>query len=176
MIKDVEKLEAVFYTSPIPHNLGILTFIGFVFDRVHFPNVYLPIDGFDRDEVINEIKRIENFGLRDYETWLLINLMKYALNPELREFCHFTGERGQIFGGEEIDKVKDLVAALEQLIHGSPKPGFSPMYTPGYHKGLNNDAYIDYPGNYFYQCNALLYAAKHGIPLINTDPTLPVPG
>ena len=39
MTDNLENLEAVFYTSPIPHNLGILTFLGLVFDRIYFPNV-----------------------------------------------------------------------------------------------------------------------------------------
>lgn len=176
MTENFEQLEAVFYTSPIPHNLGILTFIGLVFDRIHFPNVYLPLDGFDPDEVANEIKRIESYGHRDYDTWLLTNLMKYALTPELRDFCHFTGEHGQVFGGEKIKEAKNLVVTLEEAIHGPPKPGFHPIYTPGHHKAFNEDQYIDYPGNYYYQCNALLYSAKHGIPLINANHSLPVPG
>ncbi len=71
MMENLEKLEAVFYTSPIPHNLGILTFLGLVFDRVHFPNVCLPVDGFDPDEVVQEIERIEKLDLHDYDTWLL---------------------------------------------------------------------------------------------------------
>ena len=176
MSGNVEKLEAVFYTSPIPYNLGILTFLGLVFDRVHFPNVYIPTDGFDPDALEHEIVRIESAGNRDYDNWLLTSLMKYALHPDLRKFCYFTGEHGQIFGGEEIKEVKDLVVSLEQQIHGPAKSGLHTRHTLGHHKSINDDQYIDFPGAYYYQCNALLYAAKHEIPLLNTDSRLPVPG
>lgn len=40
MQNDIERLEVVYYASPIPHNLTLLTFLGLVFDRVYFPNVH----------------------------------------------------------------------------------------------------------------------------------------
>lgn len=176
MDQKIEKLEAVFYTSPIPENLGILTFLGLVFDRVHFPNVYIPTEGFQPREVVEEIKRIERVGNRDYDTWLLSNLMRYTLNPGLQEFCHFTGKDGQVFGGEDMKDAQNLVVSLQQLIHGPTPENFCPSFIPGNHKSISDEQYIDYPGEYYYQCNALLYAAKHRIPLINTNPSLPVPG
>ena len=175
MTDNLEKLEVVFYSSPIPHNLSVLTFLGLIFDRIHFPNVYIPLSGFDPEEVSNEINRIESQGLSDYNTWLLTHLMRYALIPDIREFCFFTGEHGQLCSGGEVKKAQDLVVSLEKQIHGSHDPDFYPTYTPGFHKGLNDEEYIDYPGPYFYQCNALLYSAKHNIPLLNADPYLPVP-
>lgn len=176
MGSDLEKLEAVFYSSPIPHDLGTLTFLGLVFDRVHFPNVYIPADGFDREAVVREIERLDGLGMQqDYDVWLTTQLLKYALCPQLREFCYFTGQKEQIFGGDEMGEVKDLVIALEEQIHGPPKPGFHPTYIPGYSKGLDGHESIDYPGPYFYQSNALVYAGKNDIPLLNADPRLPVP-
>ena len=41
------KLEAVYLSAPIPRNLAVLTVMGAIFDKVHFPGVYLPKDGFD---------------------------------------------------------------------------------------------------------------------------------
>jgi len=175
MSENLEKLEAVFYSHPVPGNLTTLTFLGLVFDRVHFPNVYLPTDGFDPEKLEAEIERIHGTGLNDHGTRLLLAMMSYVLIPEVREFCYFTGKHGQLFGGDKMDGVKDLVDALERQIHGPPRPNFTPIYTPGYHKGISEDEYIDYPGDYFYQCNALLYAAENGIPLINADPNMPVP-
>lgn len=175
MSDNLESLEAVFYSSPIPYDLATLTFLGLVFDRVYFPNVYIPTEGFDPEEVQQEIERIQGTGLQDTGTRLLMALMSYTLIPEVQEFCCFTGTQGQIFGGENIKEAKDLVIALQNQIHGPPKPNFIPTHIPGHHKSLNEDQYIDYPGDYYYQCNALLYAAKHNIPLLNAEPRLPVP-
>ena len=175
MDEELDSLEAVFYCSPIPYNLTVLTYLGLVFDRVYFPNVYIPTSDFDPEELQKEINRIADTRLEDYNTRLLLALMTYTLLPELREFCCFTGVHGQVFGGEHLDKAKDLAFALEQQIHGPPKPGFTPMFETGHHKAISENQYIDYPGQYYYQCNALLYAARHGIPLLNSDPKIPVP-
>lgn len=65
-----DKLEVVYYSSPIPENLSYLTFLGLVFDHIHFPNVYIPTDGFDKDEVVAEINRLDNLGIADRSTLL----------------------------------------------------------------------------------------------------------
>lgn len=36
------KLEAVYLTGPAPRNLGVLTVLGAVFDKVYFPGVHMP--------------------------------------------------------------------------------------------------------------------------------------
>jgi len=56
---DLLSLEAVYYASPIPANSAVLTVLGLVFDKVIFPGVYLPLDGFDQAELDREIERIE---------------------------------------------------------------------------------------------------------------------
>lgn len=177
MDESTEKLEVVFYSAPIPTNLPTLTFLGLVFDRVHFPSVHIPTEGFDPKEVLAEINRIKAFNFRDYDTFLLLELMKYALIPRLREFCHFAGKPDQVFGGKdtESENVRKLVEALYDRIYGPPRENFSPSFTSGHHKGLSREQSIDYPGHLFYQTNALLYSGKHGIPLINDNPHLPVP-
>jgi hypothetical protein len=103
MDNEIEELEAVFYSGPIPSNLSTLTFLGLVFDQVHFPNVYIPADDFDPDEVLAEISRLQGLNLKDHSTWLLVELLKYALKPELRSFCHFTGQRSRIFDRNDAD-------------------------------------------------------------------------
>jgi hypothetical protein len=57
----------------------------------------------------------------------------------------------------------------------APRPNFIPTFAPGHNKGLPRDKSIDYPGTFYYQANALLYAGQHGIPLLNDDPHFPVP-
>ena len=177
MDNEIEKLEAVFYSGPIPSNLSTLTFLGLVFDRVHFPNVYIPSDDFDPDEVLAEISRLQGLNLKDHSTWLLVELLKYALKPELRSFCHFTGQRSRIFDRNNADaeNSRQLVNALYEQIYGPPPVGFVPTFIPGYNKGISKTESIDYPGPLFYQSNAIIYAGKHGIPLLNDNPNLPVP-
>jgi hypothetical protein len=46
-IDETLKLEAVYLSAPIPRNLAVLTAMGAIFDKVYFPGVYLPKEGFD---------------------------------------------------------------------------------------------------------------------------------
>ncbi|QQO84025.1 hypothetical protein [Shewanella algae] len=170
-----EKLEVVYYSSPVPESSAILTFLGLVFDRVHFPNVYIPSEGFDRDEVTEELRRLLSIEKKDRNLIQTAQLTQAALIPELRDYCYFSGTKDQkIFGGD-LEKAEGLVEALHEQIHGPFPNGFTPIWSPGYHKGLSHEAGIDYPADYYYQCNALLYSGEHGIPLINADSSLPVP-
>lgn len=169
-----DQLEVVFYSGAAPTRLTTMTLLGLLFDRVHFPNVRVPLTGFDPDWVATEIGRVEATGLRDYDTWLMLQLMRYALNPEVQQFFYFTAGEEQVFGGDAMKKAAPLVATLYEQIF-PPQPGFQPIFTPGSHKGLPYHATIDYPGPFYYQANALLYASERGIPLLNDDPRIPVP-
>lgn len=73
-----------------------------------------------------------------------------------------------------------LMMALEELVFGPPPPGFTPTLTLGFCKGFHfSDNQIEHqvngPSWLAYPANALVYAAKHQLPLVN-DSTLPVPG
>ncbi|PCJ22804.1 MAG: hypothetical protein COA96_13315 [SAR86 cluster bacterium] len=174
-MKEPGKLEVVYYSSPIPENLSFLTFLGLVFDRVHFPNVYIPNEGFDKDEVVAEVKRLDSLGRTDRSTIILTQLAQAALIPELNEFCFFTGTEDQkVFGGD-LTKASELVEALHIQMHGPFPENFEPSWIPGYSKGLSYEASIDYPADFYYQCNALVYSAENNLPLINAMPNMPVP-
>jgi hypothetical protein len=175
MNADPEQLEVVFYSGPAPRSLATLTLVGLIFDRVHFPNVHVPHEGFDPEWVVREVQRIEALGFRDYDTWLLCQMLRYALHPELGEFCYFTGTQQQAFGSDKSPGTTKLVDALYRQMFGPIRPDFQPQFTTGHSKGLPHDQSIDYPGMFFYQANALLYAGRHGIPLLNDDPRFPVP-
>lgn len=170
----LDRLEVVFYSGAAPTRLTTMTMLGLLFDRVHFPNVRIPQTGFDPDWVAAEIKRVESLGHRDYETWLMLQLMRFTINPDVHQFFYFTGDEKQVFGGDAMKKAAPLVTALYDQIF-PPRPEFTPMFTPGHHKGLPYDATIDYPGAFYYQANALLYSSERRIPLLNDDPRVPVP-
>ncbi len=175
MPADAPKFEAVYYPSPIPSSGGALTLMALVFDRIHFPNVYIPQSGFDPGEVNKEIDRIAAHGFKDYDSRLLLGVLHYStIAKTLSDVCYFTGEKGQVFGGK-LDDANQLANALGEQIYGKPAPGFTPIVTPGSHKGLpGSDEYIDYPGILHYPTNALVYAARNQIPLINDNPHFPV--
>ncbi len=169
-----DTFEVVYYSHPVPEDAGILTFLGLIFDRIHFPNVYIPTDGFDPDKVLAEYRRIETLEQKSRDTWQTLMMLQYALNPAVQEYCYFTGKSDEVFGGE-LDAAKDLVPALYEQIHGPNPEGWRPIITTGYSKSLSDDEWLGHPGDYYYQCNALLYSGKRGIPLLNTNPAFPVP-
>jgi hypothetical protein len=173
---DELKLDAVYYPAPAPSGAISLTYMGVIFDRIHFPNVYIPRGGFDRHALMKEIERIEGFDKHDYDSAFLLHVLKVTLHAELLEdVCIFTGENGQVFGGE-LKEAKPLVEVLYEKIHGPPKENFTPIFDAASNKGLpDSDEYIDYPGAYYYPANAILYSARTGIPLINDNPYLPIP-
>jgi hypothetical protein len=171
-----DRLEVVYYAGPVPLSSGSLTFLGLIFDRIHFPNVYLPTEGFDAEAVKAEADRIQGLGFRDYETLILIRLLRFLdIANQLRDVCYFTGDKAQVFGG--VDKnAPEIVKALDEAIFGPPKDGFIPTHVPGSNKGLpGGEESIDYPGSLYYPANALIYASRLGIPVVNDQPGLPVP-
>ncbi len=178
MTEITPKLEAVYYGSPIPLSKASLTFLGVVFDTLHFPNVNLPDAGFDPAAVAQEANRIEGHGFTDYNTQLLVGALRILpLLEDLKQFCHFAAQEGQVFGGVDKDKeTQALAAALDELVFGPPKAGFIRTFETGFNKGLPGcDLSVDYPGVLHYPANAIVYAARHHLPLVNDNPLLPVP-
>lgn len=95
-LDDTLALEAVYYAAPIPRDLATLTVLGAVFDKVYFPGVYLPKDGFDEAALDREIARLEALpdARTDYDTALLIGVLKLAKHTRtLDGFCVFTNTR-----------------------------------------------------------------------------------
>jgi len=62
------KLEVVYLTAPVPRNLGVLTVLGAVFDKVYFPGVHMPKSGYDPKEVEKETLRLEGLQDRSHDT------------------------------------------------------------------------------------------------------------
>jgi hypothetical protein len=70
-----------------------------------------------------------------------------------------------------------LVQAIDEAIHGPPRPGFIPIFSPRYCKGLpGGEESVIYPGNIHYLAGAIIESAKMGVPLLNDIPGLPIPG
>src|SRR6266566_286066 len=91
-------LEAVHYASPIPANAAVLTMLGLVFDKVYFPGVYLPRDGFDQAELDKEIKRLVEDVPPNHDTAVLIAILSFVRHAQtLAGFCEFTATRDDVF-------------------------------------------------------------------------------
>ena len=149
--------------------------MGLIFDRIHFPHVHLPTHGYNESLLHKEIERIEALRLRDYDTALLLAIMKFLpLAKILKGVCYFDSENDKVDVPLE-EGTEDLVVKLYEQIYGPPKEGFIPTFNTDYSKQLpESEEYIGYPGIFHYPSNALIYSARRGIPLINDNPNLPV--
>lgn len=170
-------LEAVYYATPIPQSALSLTHMALVFDRVHFPHVYFPLDGYDPEWVDAEAARIAALPPGGFGNGpALVSMLRFVQHAKtLDGFCIFSGEAGRM-GGNEAG-AEDLVKQLDIAIFGPPKPGFTPMHLGGHAKGLgdNSNVAMNYPGSLHYPAQALLYASRLGIPLINDCEGFPIP-
>lgn len=176
----LEILEAVYYPSQVPISPGSLTLLGFLFDRVHFPGVCMPPpEAVDDKWLKEEIRRIVSLGFKDIETRQLINCMVFAQQMKyVRDFCVFDGELGK---PTKLDELTPQVAhALEEMIFGPAPENFIRTSTLDFVKAVQGsdamELQISGPGPVAYPANALLYASRNKMLLINDDPSLPVPG
>jgi hypothetical protein len=180
-VDETLKLEAVYFSAPVPRNLAVLTVLGAVFDKVYFPGVYMPKDGFDVAELDIEISRLEKLPFSDdYDTQLLIGVLKLTKHAKTLEgFCEFTATAEDPFRRETGMASHDtahMVGAIYHTLHGPPRAGFIPHFDTGHCKGLPGGNSVVYPGVYHYFAEAIHHSAQTGIPLLNDIPGLPIPG
>jgi len=172
------RLEAVYVSAPVPRNLAVLTVLGAVFDKVYFPGVHLPKDGYDVAEIDKEVVRLEALPIaREYDTLELIGIMKLTKHAKTLEgFCEFTAQADDPFGTRS-PVPGSMVNTLYEAIHGPPRPDFIPSFDGNHTKGIpGSDATIIYPGQYHYLARALMHSAETGVPLLNDVPSMQIPG
>jgi hypothetical protein len=171
-IDETLKLEAVYLSAPIPRNLAVLTAMGAIFDKVYFPGVYLPKEGFDVGELDKEIALPQN-----YENQLLIEILGLTKHAKtLAGFCEFTGDSDDVFC-DKSPPPRQLVQAIHDVIHGPPRKGVTLMFVSGHCKGLpGGDETVNYPESHHYLARAIIHSGKTGIPLLNDIPGLTLPG
>ncbi len=173
--------EAVYYSYAIPRGPEVLTFLGLIFDKVYFPAVHMPPDGFDEDALIQEIQRIESLGLnRNPNDQQLVGCLKFALHHKhISDWCIFSKGRSPRLGDFE-PQTHAVVGELEEMLFGPRPEGDIPISSGPWIKGLpgmnGSDDYISAPDTITYPANALVFAARKGLPLINDQHWLPVPG
>jgi hypothetical protein len=176
-LDDALSLEATYYATPIPRSMAVLTILGAVFDRVHFPGVVMPVDNFDQGELDKEIARIEGLNVAHEPGDRLLPMLKFIRHAKtLQGFCVFTGDPEKPFENSQQVSGK-MVQELHDAIHGPPPPGFILDFSTNHHKGLPGSRQaITYPGDYHYLAGAIRYSAQTGVPLLNDLPGLPIPG
>lgn len=172
-----QQFEAVFYSAPVPSSLRTLAVLALLFDRVHFPGVYIA-DNVDVEAVREEIERIQVLpDRRTVDRAQLLNCMIYAVQrPFVSDFCVFNGKYG--YAGILEEGTEELIAELDRLIFGPPRDGFIPTHPSGFAKGLPGPegSGVNAPSWIAYPANALLYAAKNDLVIVNDDPSLPFLG
>src|SRR5262245_8665320 len=175
---NIERLECVYYPGPIPANSAVLTVLCFLFDKIHFPNVYLPMGGYDKKALREEIKRLEGVLEKDrkrssyqsYQTGQLIGQMKFLeYRLPLDGILEFLTLGDVIFGGGNGSKRPD--GKLARAIYDAnypPRKNFEPMFDTSSLKGLpGGEESIIHAGDFFYQAGAIQYSAEKQIPLID---------
>ena len=169
-----ELLEAVYYSQGVPGSLEALNVLALVFDRIHFPAVHLPPVGFDEEAVRVEFKRLVEIAgeTRHPRHQELIHYVGFAFQRKhVDDYCIFPGEPG----GSQEPETQDVAVQLEEAIYGPPPKDFHPAWETECYMGLPGGTCITYPGWINYPANALVYAGKRGLPIVNDDPALPFP-
>lgn len=171
-----ELFEAVYYPSPVPSSLESLTILSLLFDKIHFPGVYIGSKDLDIKATQNEIERIKNLKPRTIDDVVLINAMQFCMNARhLKDFCNFTGKHG--YPGILESGAEQIAHELEVLIYGPPSPKFIPIVTMGMAKDLpgGSEAGVNMPSWITYPANALVYSKKNDLIIVNDNPSLPLP-
>ncbi len=176
-MKNIDRLECVYYSAPIPRNPAVLTVLATVFDKIYFPNVYLPKGDYDKRELDIEIDRILAVynGNPPPDTILLLGVLKFLEHRFILDgICEFTGSKEYQRDDAEADK---LVRELYDRIYGPPRADFFPSFDTNHINGLpGGNEEVKYPGSFHYPAGALLFANKHNVPLLNDTASIPVPG
>jgi hypothetical protein len=175
-IDEALKLEAVYLSAPIPRNLAVLTAMGAIFDKVYFPGVYLPKEGFDVGELDKEIGRLKALP-KDYDSQLLLGILSLTKHAKtLAGFCEFTGDPDDVFCTKSAPP-QQLVQAIHDEIHGPPQERVTLMFETGHCKGLpGGNETVNYPSDYYYLARAITHSGETGLPLLNDIPGLKLPG
>jgi hypothetical protein len=180
-LDDALSLEATYYAAPIPHDMAVLTILGAVFDKVHFPGVVMPVDNFDQKELDKEIARIEGLNYAYGPGDILLPVLKFIRHAKvLQGFCIFAGDPEKPFDHAEQTTGK-MLQELYTAVHGHPpmqeRLPVIPTFQTWHHKQMpGSDEAITYPGTYHYLAGAMRYSAQTAIPLLNDIPGLPIPG
>ena len=117
--RDPLALEAIYSSAPGPRGFASLTVLGLVFDKIYFPGVYLPKDGFNQAELNAEIERLLALpSPMDPGRAVLIGMLRLVEHAKtLDGFCDFTAPRENAFGSPS-----DIPAGMVENLYYSIFP------------------------------------------------------
>ena len=176
MAEDNLSFDVVNYATPIPRNQGALTLMGLLFDRVVFPGVHLPTEGYSQKEYEVELARL--LALPPHPSnGLTIGAFAFLRYVKILEgFCEFTGREDDIFG-RSPENENALLDQVELSLYGPPPPGFIPSRQTGNSKSVGSygTAWLGYPGEVHYRAAAIIESARRGIPIVTDEPSVAIP-
>ncbi|MBS0233457.1 MAG: hypothetical protein JSR99_08215 [Proteobacteria bacterium] len=151
-----------------------MTVLCLVFDKIHFPNSYLPKGDYDKEALATEIVRLQGLP-QDGSTAKLIGLLRFLeYRSALDGILEYPTPHDDIF-----DQKDEGTAAIVRSIydaHFPPREDFEPHFDSASVKGLpNSEEAVAYAGEFYYQARAIEYAAKHGLPLLDDGSGLRLP-
>lgn len=163
----IKRLECVYYPSPVPADLAVLTVLCLVFDKIHFPHAYLPKGDYDKAALADEIVRLE--GIENPRSGGnvagILRFLEYR--AALDGILEYPTPRDSIFVLGKDEKTAKLARAIYDA-HFPPRKNFEPMFETASVKGLpNSEEAVAYAGQFYYQARAIAYAAEHGLPLLD---------
>jgi hypothetical protein len=172
----IERLECVYYSGPIPSNSAVLTALCFVFDKIHFPGVYLPQGDYDKELLRHEIARLEALDDNSYETHELIGTLRFLeYRTPLDGILEYPTPSGAIFGMDK-DEVRNKLVRRIYDANYPPRENFEPMFTSASVKGLpESKEAVEVAGEFHYQAGAILYAEEKQLPLLDDGSGLALP-
>jgi hypothetical protein len=96
----VPRLECVYYSAPVPVDAACLTTLCLVFDKIYFPNVYLPKGDYDRELLQREIERLESVA-PDSKVTGILKFLEYR--AALDGILEYPTSRDAIFGSDDTN-------------------------------------------------------------------------
>ena len=170
----IERLECVYYPGPVPCDAAVLTTLCFVFDKIHFPGVYLPKGDYDADLLRQEITRLEALTPKSFKTDRLIGTLKFLdYRLPLDGILEYPTSRDSLYEyGSDAGK---LARAIYDANY-PPRKNFEPIFDRTSTKGLpESDEAVAFAGDFYYQAGAIDYAAQTGLPLVDDGSGLSLP-
>ncbi|MFC7292889.1 hypothetical protein [Hirschia litorea] len=179
-------LEAVYYSHPFPRSSEALTLLGLIFDKIHFPYVSLPDEGYSFEELDERRAKLINLFEKEAHKPIGQNTLTMIIALDFthwkqwaNEFLYFPHSfKDSLKVGESIP-----AGATEEVYNLTfpPRKNFEPYFdtfrtfSVSPEPRQSDSGNIIYPGDYVYSAAALNYAAQKGLPIINDEPMLGMP-
>lgn len=174
---DDEELVGVYYSSPWLPDWPRLAAMVLTFDRIQSPHTFLPFEQYDPSYTFEEFIRIKDrlrsgeATLSNEDDQIRVNMLRAATYaPLFKGIWEYNCESPSAL--YKAGGLSDVADQLELATRGPREPGWLPRFTVGlnFHVGDDGVPLGNVPGRYYYAAGSLLYATKHGLPLIHDDP------